>query len=52
MILVKWVFAALHDKKLNQLKNEIARRFGTELLDSRRATFVKLTTLLKNYEGR
>lgn len=34
MISVKWIFEAIRDKELNQLKSEIARRFGTELLDS------------------
>ena len=52
MISVEWIFGTPSDKKLNQLRNGIARRFGNELLDSGKFTYVKLSTFLKNSEGR
>ena len=40
------VFCVLSDRELNRLKNEIAKRFGSKLLDSGKVGFMKLSTFL------
>ena len=40
------VFAALSSKELNELKNQIAKRFGTNVLETKKVTFMKLSTFL------
>lgn len=47
------VFAGLTDKELNRLRNEIAKRFGSKLLDSNKVAFMKLSTFLERekHEG-
>ena len=40
------VFAALGTKELNELKNEIAKRFGSKVLESDKVAFMKLSTFL------
>lgn len=41
------IFAVLTDKELNRLKNEIARRFGSKLLENGKVGFMKLSTFLE-----
>jgi len=45
------VFCVLTDKELNRLKNEIAKRFGTTLLESSKVSFMKLSTFLTVLNG-
>jgi hypothetical protein len=41
------VFCVLTDKELNRLRNEIAKRFGTKLLESGKVSFMNLSTFLR-----
>jgi len=41
------IFCTLTDKEQNQLRNEIARRFGANLLESGKVSFMKLSTFLQ-----
>ena len=41
------VFCVLTDNELNRLKNEIAKRFGSKLLDSEKVAFMKLSRFLE-----
>jgi hypothetical protein len=43
----KVIFASLSDKELNQLRNEIGKRFGSNSLESDRVGFMKLKTFLE-----
>jgi hypothetical protein len=40
------VFTALSEKELNELKNQIAKRFGTDVLETKKVAFMKLSTFL------
>jgi hypothetical protein len=41
------VFCVLTDKELNRLRNEIAKRFGSNLLDTGKVAFMNLSTFLE-----
>ncbi len=47
------IFAVLSDKELNRLKNEIAKRFGSNSLEDDKVGFMKLSTFLERekHEG-
>ncbi|MBN2269778.1 MAG: hypothetical protein JXN61_04135, partial [Sedimentisphaerales bacterium] len=45
------VFAVLSEKELNQLKNEIARRFGADLMEKNRVAFMMLNTFLETNDS-
>ncbi len=45
------VFAVLSEKELHQLKNEIAKRFGADLMEKDRIAFMMLNTFLENKES-